>query len=249
MFKKLVLAFCMILLGAAFAVAQERTLVVAHDTTWPPMEYIDSNKQIVGYSVDYIDAVAKEVGVKIDHRTVAWDGIFAGLLSGRYDLISSSVTITPERKEEMDFSEPYAIIKQAVLVSQKNNPVTTDDLEGKTIGAQLGTTGFFAIGKIKDAKSKPYDEIGMAVEALYSGRLDAVICDYPVANDFILKKGDYKKKLKVAFIIPANNEYYGFAVKKGNKELVELLNKGIEQVKAKGIEKELQMKWFGAALE
>ena len=92
--KRLCLALFTVLLFAGFAQAEDKTLIVAHDATWPPMEFINKEtKQVMGYSVDYIDAVAKEGGFKVVHKNVAWDGIFAGLENGNYNVIASSVTI------------------------------------------------------------------------------------------------------------------------------------------------------------
>lgn len=247
MFKKVVLTAMMLLFstGLAFG-AQKKQLIAAHDCTWPPMEYIDSNKQLAGYSVEYVKALADVLGIEIVSRNVAWDGIFAGLLAGRYDFVASSVTITEERQKSMDFSAPYYEVRQAVVVPKTSNAATVDDLKGLTLGAQLGTTGFFAIEKIKGAKGRSYDEIGQAMEALYSGRIDGVVCDDPIAADFALQNPTYAAKLKIAFIIPVQeDEFYGFAVKKGNKEVVDLLNKGIAELKQNGTEEKLRQKWIG----
>ncbi len=246
MLKKSLFFAALMVFSVSSAFAAPKKLVVAHDATWPPMEYIDANKQIVGYSVDYIDALAKELGVEVEHKNVSWDGIFAGLDAKRYDVIASSVTITDERKKNMTFTEPYYEVKQAVLVP-KDSPIKGyADLSGKTLGAQMGTTGFFAVKRVEKANGKPFDDITLAVEDLYNGRLDGVVCDEPVAADFATNKEPYSTKFKVAFIIDsAEKEYYGFVVAKENTELCEFLNKGIKQVKEKGIEAQLRKKWFG----
>ena len=234
----------MILASPAFAA--ERTLVVAHDCTWPPMEFVDSNKNLVGYSIDYIDAIAKETGVTVEHKNVAWDGIFAALAAGKCDVIASSVSITKERRKTMDFSTAYAEVKQAVIVRKEAPYAAEADLKGKSIGAQISTTGYFAARKIPGSKPKSYNTVGLAIEDLDNGRLDAVICDNPVAADYALKKANYAAKLKIAFIIKeAPTEEYGFAVKKGNKAVLDILNKGIAAVKDKGIEAALKKKWMG----
>jgi polar amino acid transport system substrate-binding protein len=246
MLRACLLALCLFCLSVSAAAAAETKLVVAHDATWPPMEFMDAKRNIVGYSVDYIDAVAKEAGFVVEHRNVAWDGIFAGLAGGKYDLVSSSVTITPERARVMDFSTPYYEVRQAVIVPKDSTAKSIADLGGKKLGAQIGTTGYMASKKIKGATSLTFDEIGLAMSALSSGRLDGVICDDPVATNYILENAEYAAKMKVAFIIPADvPEYYGFAVAKGNKAVLDMLNKGIKAVKEKGIEAELTKKWMG----
>ena len=246
--KRLCLALFAVLIFTGAAMAEEVTLTVAQDATWPPMEFINKDtKQVVGYAADYIDAVAKEAGFKAVHKNVAWDGIFAGLDNGNYQVIASSVTITEERSKQYDFSIPYYTVRQAVVTSKDSTAASLDDLKGKTLGGQLGTTGYFAIKNIPDAKAKSYDEIGLAMEDLFNGRIDGVVCDDPVAVQYALMQEEYKSKLKVAFIIPADvPEEYGFVVRKGDTATLELLNKGIKAVKEKGIEKELRAKWFTA---
>lgn len=225
--------------------AEEVKLVVAHDGTWPPMEYVDSDHKLVGYSVDYIDAVAKEAGFKVEHRNVAWDGIFSGLGAKRYDVVASSVTITKDRQKIMDFSTPYYEVRQALVTKKDVNVEKFSEMEGKTLGAQIGTTGFLAIRNNPKMKLKSYDEIGLAMEALVTDRIDGAVCDDPTAVNFVLANEDYAAKLKVSLIIPSDEpEFYGFAVNKGNKETLELLNKGIAKVKEKGIEDELIKKWI-----
>lgn len=245
MFRTCMLALCFVCLGASAALAAPK-FIVAHDATWPPMEFVDAQRNIVGYSVDYIDAAAKEGGFEVEHRNVAWEGIFAGLASNQYDIISSSVTITEDRAKVMDFSIPYYEVRQAVVTPKDSTAKSLKDMGGKQIGAQIGTTGHMAAMKAEGVTAKTYDEIGHAVEALANGHLDAVICDDPTATNYILENESYAKKLKVAFIEETDvPEYYGFAVGKGKKEVLEYLNKGIQAVKDKGIEAELRKKWIG----
>ena len=244
----LALAAILGLLAAGSAFAEERVVTVAHDCTWPPMEFVNEKQELVGYSFDYMDAVAKEAGFKVEHKNVQWDGIFAGLANGQYDVIASSVTVTPERKRQFDFSEPYYEVLQAVALPIDSTATSLDQLKGKTFGAQIGTTGKFALDKHPDVIAKSYDEVGLAFEDLINGRIDGVVCDDPVATQFALLNKDYAKKIKIGFIIPAEQvEEYAFAVNKGNQELVDLLNKGIRAVKEKGIDAQLKAKWFKSA--
>ena len=117
MFKRIALiALALVLLtGTAMA---EKTIVFATDSTWPPMEFVDENKNIVGFAIDYMTAAGKLAGFKAEFKAVAWDGIFAGLAGGQYDAICSSVSITEERKKKMDFSEPYFKVRQALVVKK-----------------------------------------------------------------------------------------------------------------------------------
>ena len=243
-------SFCATMVGLllvpAMALAAEKTYVVASDATWPPMESLDENKQVVGYAIDFIKAVAKEAGIKIDVRNTAWDGIFAALGSRQADIIASSVTITDKRRSAMDFSDPYCEIYQAVVVPAGREVKTLAELKGKKVGGQIGTTGL--IQTLPNAKVgavvKTYDEVGLALEDLAKGNLDAVICDGPVAAYYANKKADYKNKLKVAFTT-SDVEHYGFAVRKGDRELKAKLDEGVKAVRAKGIDKQISAKWLG----
>lgn len=244
MVKKLALALVFVALTASVSLA--KTIVFATDATWPPMEFVNADKEITGYAIDYMKAAGKEAGFTAEFKAVAWDGIFAGLASGKYNAICSSVSITEERKKTMEFSIPYFKVRQALVVPVKSTAKCVDDMKGKTLGAQISTTGHFAIKKIEGIKDKSYDEVGLAFEDLYNGRIDGVVCDDPVAAQYALQNEKYKGALKIACIVEAGeDEFYGIALQKGNKEDLDLINKGIEAVKQKGIDKQLLAKWIG----
>lgn len=244
MFRTTILTMFACLLLAGQALAQEK-YKVASDCTWPPMEYLDDNKQPQGYSVDYIREVAKAAGIDVDIMNVAWDGIFGGVATGKYDIVASSTTITPERKKQFDFSEPYYDVVQAVVLPAGKEIKSLDDLKGKKVGGQIGTTGIFVMRKADpNANLREYDDVGLAIQDLVGGRLDAVICDDPVAMYYVNKKPDTAGKLNLSFKT-GETEQYGFTVKKGRTDLVEKLNKGIKQVKESGKEAELIKKWMG----
>lgn len=244
MLKKTVFIVLAALLMATPVLAAEKTITFATDSTWPPMEFVDANKNIVGFSIDYMTAAAKEAGFKPVFKAVAWDGIFAGLAGGQYDAICSSVSITEERKKTMDFSEPYFIVRQALVVKKDSKAKSLQDLVGKKVGSQISTTGTFAVQAVKGVESKTYDEVGLAMEDLFNGRIDGVVCDDPVASHYALALDKYKVALKIATIIQSKEiEPYGIAVKKGEKATLDLVNKGIQAVKAKGIDKQLMKKW------
>lgn len=243
MLKKVTLAMLAMLFVATSAWA--RTIVVAQDATWPPMEFVNQQKQIVGYDTDYMRAVAKAAGFKVVFKNVAWDGIFSGLAAGKYDAVCSSVSITDKRKKAMDFSIPYYKVRQALVVPKSSNVKTLEDLKGKPVGAQLGTTGYFAVQKAKGVEAKSYDEIGLAMADLFNGRLAGVVCDDPVAAQYALQRPEYAAKLKIAAVLDTGDEYYGVAVKKGNTQVLDLINKGIKIVQKEGIDKKLRAKWIG----
>jgi polar amino acid transport system substrate-binding protein len=227
------------------AAAPKKTkLVVAADATWPPMEYLDENKNIVGFGPDMLKAISEETGVEIEVKNTAWDGIFAGLAAGSYDAISSSVTITEERKATMDFSEPYTNAGQVLVVQKKTAGVTTlDDLKGKSVGAQIGTTGAIEIAKHTDIKLASYDEVGLAFEDLAIGRIDGVVSDSPIAANFALQNEKFKDKLMIVGK-PFTDEWLGLAVKKGDAETLAILNDGLAKIKANGKLDAIAKKWL-----
>jgi polar amino acid transport system substrate-binding protein len=220
-------------------------IVIATDATWPPMEYVDEKtKDIVGFDIDLMAEIAKAGGFTYEFKNTAWDGIFAGLAAGKYDAVMSSVTITDERKKEMDFSNPYINAGQILVVQNATKGVTTlNDLVGKTVGAQIGTTGSFEVEKVDGVTLKTYDEIGLAFEDLVNGRIDAVVADTPVAADYALQNDTYKGKLKIVGE-PFTDEWYGIAVQKGNTKVLDAINKGIDAVVGSAAYKKIEKKWL-----
>jgi polar amino acid transport system substrate-binding protein len=235
--------------GLLFAGGTKETgkIVIATDATWPPMEMVDENKQIVGFDIDLMNAAAKAGGFTVEFKNTAWDGIFAGLAAGKYDAVMSSVTITDERKKEMDFSIPYINAGQILVVRSDTEGVEVlTDLAGKTVGAQIGTTGAFEIDKVKEGSNiteKTYDEVGLAIEDLANGRIDGVVCDTPVAAQYALQNKDYKGKLKIVGK-QFTEEYYGVAVKKGNTQVLDVINAGLQKVLDSGENKTIEAKWL-----
>ena len=248
MLKKIILAAVLLLIaGNAFA-AEKKTYIVATNPNWPPMEFLTPDKEFTGYEVDLVNAIAEEMGFNVEWKNVQWDGLFAGLDAGRFDVVAGSVTITEERKKVMEFSDPFYQCKQAVILQSDSDAKSPEDLKGKTLGAQVSTTGHFAIQAMEGVADKSYDSLPLAVEAAYSGRIDGVVCDEPTAASFVLMNETYAGKLKIAFIIEdAEVEEYGIVFKKGNTELLELFNEGLKRVREKGIEAKLMQKWFGEA--
>jgi len=239
----LVLAAIVVTSLATGCQARSQKIVVATDATWPPMEYMDENRNIVGFDIDLMNAIAKETGLEVEYRNVAWDGIFAGLAAGEYDAVISSVTITDERRALYDFSEPYINAGQIVVVQVGSDITGPDALGGRTVGAQIGTTGAFAVEEMSGVALKEYDEIGLAFEDLLAGRIDAVVCDTPVAADFALQREEYRARLQIVGE-SFTEEYYGILVQKGNSELLDKINQGLAAVQSKGIDKELGAKWL-----
>ena len=223
---------------------EENKLVVATDATWPPMEFINEDKELVGFDIDLMNAAAEAGGFEVEFRNTAWDGIFAGLGNKNYDAVISSVTITEDRKKSMDFSVPYINAGQVLIVRRDTGGVTTlADLKGKAAGAQIGTTGAMEVQKVDGVELKTYDELGLAIEDLANGRIAGVVADTPIAADYALQNDKYSETLQIVGE-PFTNEYYGVAVRKGNDRVLNMINEGLKKVLDQGVDEELKDKWL-----
>ena len=221
-----------------------RKIVVATDATWPPMEFVNAQRQIVGYDIDLIGAIAAAAGFEVELRNAAWDGIFAGLDTGDYDAVISAVSITEDRRRTMDFSQPYINAGAVLIVRQDVLGVTElSDLSGKTVGAQTGTTEAFEVGVADGVALAPYDDFDLAIEDLLDGRIDGVVANTALAADFVLRFNSYERTLKIVGE-PITEEYCAVAVKKGNNRVLDLINKGLAAVLASDIPEQLADKWL-----
>ena len=224
--------------------AEVTTITVGTDATWPPMEFVNEDKELVGYDIDLMNAIADAAGFEVEFQNTAWDGIFAGLGTGEYDAVISSVTITEDRQQTMDFSEPYINAGQVLIVQQSTTGVETlEDLVGERVGAQIGTTGAFEVGNVDGVELATYDELGLAIEDLTNGRIAGVVADTPIAADYVLQNDEYSDALKIVGE-PFTEEFYGIAVEKGNDKVLALINEGLAKVKEEGIPAQLEDKWL-----
>lgn len=236
-----ILAAC----GGAAAPASSKKFTVATDGTFPPMEFVDSSKNLTGLDMDLIKAIGADQKFDVAINNVAWDGIFAGLEAGQYDAIMSSVTVTDERKQKYDFSTGYFDANQAIVVPAADTTINSEkDLTGKRVGVQIETTGAIAVRKL-GMEPKQYDSPDLALQDMVNGNLDAVVVDTPVAANYALQSEQYKGKLKIASEI-ITNEVYALTVKKGDpKGLLPLFNTGLANVKKSGEYAKIYEKWIG----
>ncbi len=215
-------------------------LKVGTDATYAPFETIDASGNYVGFDMEFIKLVADELGVELELQNVGWDGIIPGLMNGNYDCLISAMTITAERKKQIAFSIPYFSIRQAIVVKENNNSVKTpDDLIGRTVAVQNGTTGDLYASKIKNAKMKRFDTNPQAVQELINNNADAAVMDDLVAYDAIKSS----KGLKVVPIENIEQEDYGIGIRKDNQQLIDKINKAIEAIQENGKLDELIAKY------
>ncbi len=223
---------------------REGKLLMGSDTTYPPFESIDDKGEAVGFDVDVAREIAARLGLELEVVSVKWEGIIPGLKTGDYDMVMSAMTITDERKMEIDFSDPYIDSDQSIAVRKGESGIKSEaDLAGKVVGVQVDTTGQFTAEEIPGIKEiRKYDTILMAFEDLELGRIDAIVNDYPV-NAYISKT---RGKTEVVATIKTD-EQYGIGVKKGNTQLLEAINEALAEMKKDGSYQRIFEKWFGKA--
>ncbi len=217
-------------------------LVVGSDVTYPPFEYMENGKP-VGFDIDLINLVAKEMGLNgAQIVDTAWDGIFAALKTEKFDVIISSVTITEDRKKEMLFSDPYYDSGQIIAVRRDDTRINSEnDLAGKIVGVQINTTGDFAAQEIPGIKEiKRYDDIQQAFQDLEIGRIDAILNDLPVNAWFAKERKNVKLVGKLLTV-----EQYGICARLEDTDLIQEINRALRNLRESGKYKELYIKWFG----
>lgn len=222
--------------------APKSKLTVACDATWPPFEQVnEQTKELDGFGPELMRAIAAKAGLEIELVNVGFDSLLAGVSQCQYDMAVSSITITEERKKTILFSDPYFAAGQIVTVRKGDDRIKSkDDLAGKTVGGQIGTTGIIEAGKIPGTKVKTFDEVGFAFQDLINGQLDAVIADNPIAAGYVNKSKD---KLITAGPV-FTNEYFGIAVCKKNAYLVPRVNAALKALKDEGYIDSLTKKWI-----
>ena len=233
--------------AAAAAPVPAKVVVVGTDAAYAPFESQNEKGEIVGLTVDVVNAVAKKAGIEVKFVNTPWEGIFNALQQGDRDMIASSVTITDERKQTMDFTDPYFDAVQLIAVKEGSKIVKFDDLKKAKVGVQTGTTGDEAVTKLLGKNStaiKRFESTPLALKELESGGVDAVVADNGVVVNYVTNNAGAKfKTVSDKAFVP---EQYGFAVKKGNAELLGKLNKGLADIKADGSYAAIYAKYFGA---
>lgn len=212
------------------------TLIMATNAEFPPYEYHDSSQtgpdgtDIVGIDAEIAGAIAEKLGKELVIEDIAFDSLIPELQSGKADFVAAGMTVTEDRLVNVDFSDTYATAVQSIIVTSDSEIAGPDDLAGKKIGVQQGTTGdLYATDDFGDENIDRYPKGVDAVQALVQGKVDAVIIDNEPAKVFV---GDNEglKLLDTAYA----EEEYAIAVKKGNTELLEQINTVIQELKDSG---------------
>lgn len=220
-------------------------LTVGSDVAFPPFEFEDEQTQeIVGFDIDLIKEIGKRIGLEVKIQPAAFDTIIQALNAKKFDCVVSAMTITDERKQQVDFSDPYIDSNQSLAVKKGSTIKSVEDLKGKVVGVQRGTTGELKAQELQEKygikEIKSYDDTLMAFEDLKAGRVDAVVNDYPVTA-YLVKKDPV---FEIVAEIPTG-EKYGIAVRKDSKALLEAINKALAEIKQDGTYDKIYEKWFG----
>ena len=240
------------LLGQAVAGEQLQTIKdkgvinVGLEGTYPPFSFVDENGKLTGFEVELSDALAKALGVKAKIQPTKWDGILAALESKRLDVVVNQVTISEERKKKYDFSEPYTVSGIQALILKKKaadlNINAAADLAGKKVGVGLGTNYEQWVKQaVPQADVRTYEDDPSKFADLRNGRIDAILIDRLAALEYAQKAKD-TELAGAAF----SRLESGIALRKGEPELLDAINKALDQLRADGTLAKLSEKYFGA---
>ena len=247
-FKKAAVLLCALCAaGASLTCAQARELLrVGTEPTFAPFEFLDTKtKEFSGFDIDLIRAVADKAGYDVKILNMGFDALLPAIMTGTIDVAASGMSITPERAERVAFTKPYYQTGLSMLVRKADAQkfAKFDDLAGRPIAVQIGTTGADKAKSIKDAKVTAFNTTSDAFMALSTGSADAVILDRPVIGYFLKSQPKLAKNLQLQ---PAMEDAasFGFAVKKDNTALLEKLNKAYDELEASGEARKIFEKWF-----
>ena len=217
-------------------------LIVATEGTYSPYSFYDEKGELVGYDVDIAKAVAQKLNLKIDFLTAPWDAMLAAFDAGKADVVFNQVSINEDRKKKYDMSVPYTMPYPVIVVHKDNNDIKSfADLKGKK-SVHSATSNWAAIAEKNGATVVVADGFSKGVELIISKRADDTINDNVTFFDYIKQRPN--APLKIAY---TSNEPMPTAalLKKGNTELLEAINKAIDELKAEGKISEISMKYFG----
>ena len=204
------------------------TLVMATNAEFPPYEYYES-ENVIGIDAEIAQAIADKLGMELKIEDMAFDSIIVAVNSGKADMGMAGMTVTEDRLENVNFSDTYAHASQVVIVKEDSTIASPDDLSGKKVGVQLGTTGDAYAGDIEGATVERYNKGFEAVQALSQDKIDAVIIDGEPAKVFV-EENEGLKILDEAF----TEEDYAIAIAKDNDELLEKINGALAELKESG---------------
>lgn len=243
-FLLLIVAALMLVLAACGADSDEekssadggkQKVLVGTEATFAPFESMNDKGEIVGIDVDILNAIAEEMDLDIEIKNVGWEPVFQQIKNSELDLGASGITITDERKQTYDFTSPYYEATQLIVVKEDSAVASLEELKDQKIAVQINTTGHIAAKDLQgetSSKIRAFENLPTAIQEVINGGAEAAIGDNAVVLEYL--KNNPNAKLKTIESDEFEKEYYGFMVKKGNSELLEIINNGIDKIKASG---------------
>lgn len=220
-------------------------IVFAMEGAWAPWTYHDESGDLVGYDTEVGKAIAKKLGVEAEFVEGEWDGLFAGLDTGRYDAIINGVEITEERTQKYDFTTPYCYIKTALVTSKDNNDINSfEDLNGKKTANSLNST-YMIMAEEYGAKCEGVDTLSETIDMVLSGRVDATLNAEVSFYDYFKEHPDANIKI-VALANDASEVSIPLRKGEDSASLKDAINKAIDELRAEGVLTELSNKYFGS---
>ncbi len=240
----LIIVFVLLMTGCDSS-PKGKTYLVATDATLVPMSFMSVGNTLIGFEPDLIRAVAKEAGINLQMVNVEWAGLFGGLITKKFDMVISSVTVLAERKERMAFSQPYLKSGLALVVRKNQEGINTFADAKKNnllIGAQVGTTAYFFLEKDPAVRHKGYQMYGHAVADLINGKIDAVLGESTGTLFYQNQNKPLFEKIKMIGEI-MTNEHYAIVFRKEDTDLLTQINSALQKVLKNGTATRLHKKW------
>ena len=229
--------------ASAGAESGSDVVVVGTNPTFAPFEYQDDEGNMTGFDLDLMEAIGEDQGFDVEFQSMEFDALTGALTTGQIDAVAAGMSITPERLESVAFSDPYIDASLSIMVAADSDIAGPDDLEGKVVGAQIGTTGADEVTALQDegtiAEGKILDNYNTCLQELISGGCDAVIIDLPVGEEYVDQRPDDVKLVGE----PYQAVFYGIAVDPENTELLDKINAGLAAVIEDGTYDELCEKY------
>jgi glutamine transport system substrate-binding protein len=228
--------------GDSGSETEMETFTVATDANFQPFEYKNPDTgKMEGFDIELVKAIADEAGFKVEFETMEFDGLLAGITSGRYPMAVAGISITDERKKSIAFSDKYYDSGLIVMVPKDSDIQSVEDLDGKTVGTRQGSTSQKYLKENTDADIEAFPAIVEAYNALKGGRFDAVLYDLPNVEYYISQNGEGKLKT-VGDVL--EGQPYGIAFPK-DSDNVDMVNEALQTIKDNGTYDEIYKKWFG----
>ena len=223
-------------------IMEEGTITIGTEGTYKPFTYHDENDELTGYDVEVAKAIGEKLGVKVEFSEITWEGLLASLDNGTVDLVLNQVGVTDERKEKYDFSDPYLYSYIALITTEDNTDITSwESARGKKTSLNV-SSNYALIAEDYEMDITASETFSKDIELLTAGRTDCVINNTIAFNDYITEKPDVAIKI---VDVQENADTVAIPIPKGNEDLVEAINKALEELQADGTLTKLSEQFLG----